>query len=203
MSREYVLMPNESIILKEAGIAHGGMMALYTDELMLTNLKIICTNKGMLGNVKEIFEYPLNQIKMYNGKPQAMVNKLSNGMPRLEVYFINGKVESFGFQSFGEGKIRQWIDAIGKLIGGETVEQASNYSSGSSVEHLKEAGRQVKKFGTDVLGALGLGSGSQKNGTESHGPERVSKKCASCSAPLVGNKGQVVRCKYCDTEQIL
>ena len=31
----------------------------------------------------------------------------------------------------------------------------------------------------------------------------VNKKCISCSAPLIGKKGQVVHCKYCDTDQIL
>ena len=34
-------------------------------------------------------------------------------------------------------------------------------------------------------------------------PARVNKKCMSCSALLVGKKGDVVCCKYCDTEQML
>ena len=32
---------DEVVILKETGVAHGGVMAIYTDELILTNKKII------------------------------------------------------------------------------------------------------------------------------------------------------------------
>jgi hypothetical protein len=34
-------------------------------------------------------------------------------------------------------------------------------------------------------------------------PERVARKCSSCSAPISGIKGQVVCCHYCDSDQQL
>ncbi|MDK7337204.1 hypothetical protein [Pauljensenia sp. UMB0895] len=208
VAKEYRLMPNEAVILKEVSVAHGGVRAVYTDELMLTNLNIVCTNKGMLGNTKNILQYPLSQIKKYNGRPQVIMGKLSNGMPCLEVYFINGGKESFKFQSGNKKKINQWIKAIGELVGGESVDQSTDIDTNdydgedTLVGAFKEVGEQFKDVGTEILGSLGFRLG-KKMSAPNQGVERISKKCVSCSAPLVGNKGQTVKCKYCDTEQSL
>lgn len=209
MAKQYRLMPNESVIMKESSVAHGGIWAIYTDELMLTNLNIVCTSKGTFGNVKNIFQYPLSQIKKYNGRPQVIMGKLSNGTPDLEIYFINGEVETFNFQSGNKKKINQWIEAITKIVGGGSVEQNGfsdeDYDEDDSdtlVGAFKEVGDQFKDVGAEFLGALGFKPGKKKSQTQQDSM-RVSKKCISCSAPLVGNKGQVVKCKYCDTEQTL
>lgn len=212
MTKQYRLMPNEAIILKEVSVAHGGVWAIYTDELMLTNLNIVCMNKGTFGNVKNIFQYPLSQIKKYNGKPQAIMGKLSNGTPSLEVYFVNGEVESFNFQLGNKKKINQWIDAINKLVGGGTVDQDFSSDEDDDDEDddedtfigaFKEAGDQFKDAAAELFGAFGFKPGKKKSASTSQGVERVGKKCVSCSAPLIGNRGQVVKCKYCDTEQAL
>ncbi len=209
MAKEYMMMPNEAIILKEVGIAHGGVMASYTDELMLTNLNIICTSKGVFGNIKKIYQYPLSQIKKYNGRPQVLSGNKSNGSSSLEVYFINGGVETFNFQWGNRRKIRQWIDAIDKLIGGGSVDQsaiidADDYDDGGTVVGvIKEVGGQVKDVGAELLGSLGFRPRKKKESVYEKNGENVSKRCASCSAPLVGRKGHTVKCKYCDTEQIL
>ena len=58
MAAKYNLMPNESIILKETGVAHGGVMAIYTDELMLTNLNIVS-----LRRLWENYQMELNALK--------------------------------------------------------------------------------------------------------------------------------------------
>lgn len=34
-------------------------------------------------------------------------------------------------------------------------------------------------------------------------PQKTAQKCASCSAPLAGHKGDIVRCLYCDSDQLL
>ncbi|WP_416143786.1 PH domain-containing protein [Planococcus koreensis] len=75
------LMPNESIILKSKNVMHGGLMANYTDELILTNQNIIHVKKGVFGNTKNVKKYPLNQIKIFNGKSQAILGKQRNGSP--------------------------------------------------------------------------------------------------------------------------
>ena len=89
MATKYKLLPNESIILQEDNVCHGNGFSAYTDDLLLTNLNIVLISKGMFGNVKGITQYPLNQIKMFNGKPQAIRGKQSNGSPCLDIYFTN------------------------------------------------------------------------------------------------------------------
>ena len=72
---------DEVVIIKEANVAHGG--SSYRDDLILTNKKLICISKGMFGGTKQIYHYPLDQIKVYNGIPQAKLGKHSNGFPSL------------------------------------------------------------------------------------------------------------------------
>mgnify|MGYP003192449862 CR=1 FL=1 len=47
-----------------------------------------------------------------------------------------------------------------------------------------------------VLGTIGINVKSKK-------AENITSKCIGCMAPLSGEHGQTVRCKYCDTEQTL
>jgi len=42
----YNLQPNESIIMKSDSVCHGGGLAGYTDELILTNLNIVLIRIG-------------------------------------------------------------------------------------------------------------------------------------------------------------
>lgn len=187
--------PNEAVILQEVSVAHGGAMAIYTDELILTNLNIYCINKGMFKNVKKVFCYPLNQIKMYNGKPQAMVGKLSNGTSTLEVFFMSGS-ETFNFQSNNKSTINKWIREINKILG--TDDGVDNEDGGNNytpVGYIKETWNTI---------ASNLGFNSKKPvSNQSQTNAKVTKKCISCSAPLVGVIGQTVCCKYCDTDQTL
>lgn len=95
------LMPNESIILKSTNVAHGGLMAVYTDDLILTNQNIIHVKRGVFGNTKNVKKYPVNQIKIFNGIPQAILGKQRSGNLQLEIYFLNG-LECYGFQTFSK-----------------------------------------------------------------------------------------------------
>lgn len=211
---KYRLMPNESMILQEIGVAHGGVMAIYTDELILTNLNLVCINKGMFGNTKNVYLYPLSQIKRYNGRPQVMMGKLSNGTATLDVYLNNGECESFNFQSGNKKNIKRWIDAVVSVIGGGELHDGSSYDknddydSDTLVGAIKEVGDQFKDVGSELLDALGFKP--RKKPAKAAAAtvtaavsEKISKKCMSCSAPLIGYRGQTVSCKYCNTEQTL
>ena len=209
MAAKYNLMPNESVIMQETSVAHGGAMAMYTDELILTNLNIVCISKGMFGNTKNIFQYPINQIKRFNGRPQTLMNKLSNGLPCLEIYFMNGASETFSFQTSNKKIISKWIDAINCIVTGNDIEDKSqiyeddDYDPDTLAGAFKEVGDQFKEIGAELRDAFGFKPKKKKNSDAELSPVKVSKKCISCSAPLVGYKGKSVKCKYCDTEQIL
>jgi len=197
------LQPNEKIILKDSGVAHGGIMAVNDDEIILTTLNIIHINKGLFGNTKGVTYYPLNQLK------QAIQGKHSNGIVTLELYFMNG-VESFNFNSVSSKKIKKWITAINDVKGATTPyydleEDDARIDPNSLAGQISEIGKQFKDVGDEFRAAFGFKPKSEQSpksiikGT----PTQISKKCIGCSAPLTGKVGQVVRCKYCDTDQTL
>ena len=190
------LMPNESIILKSNNVAQGGLMAAYTDELILTNQNIIHVKKGVFGNTKNVKRYPVNQIKIFNGEPQAILGKQQNGSPQLEIYFLNGH-ECFGFQSMTKKEVVQWINAITKLVTGH---ESTTVPLGFAIPGTEYLAETIKGTVDTFKNTIGIKSKKIDNGGSS---EKVTKKCISCSAPLTGNKGQTMHCKYCDTDQVL
>ena len=210
---KYQLMPNESMILQEVSVAHGSVMAICTDELLLTSLNLVCVHKGVFGNMKNVFTYPLSQIKRFKGKPQVMMGKLSNREETLDVYLNGGECESFYFQTKNKRTIKNWIEAIMSACGFDSSTDDSGdvddgYDSDTLAGAFKEVGDQFKEVENDFFDALGFKPrGKTKKsiaaGVASAAGEKVSKKCMSCSAPIFGNKGQTVKCKYCDTEQTL
>ena len=111
----YNLQPNEFMIMNQNQVSHGGRMANFTGELILTNLNIVLVSKGAFGNTKGVQTFPLNQIKVFNGKAQVLLGKTRGGYPQLDLYFLNGQ-ESFGFQSKKEAV--KWGANINKLITG-------------------------------------------------------------------------------------
>lgn len=199
MAANINLMPNEVVVLKEVSVAHGGIMASYKDELILTNLNLIYIDKGIFGNTKNIVKYPLKQIKIYNGKAQVLQGALSNGIPALEVYFING-METFYFQTQNKKNINKWMGAIQNTINGNTSEYSQPEEAGA-LDVFKEVGDQFKEVGQQFLDTFNLKMPNKKEKLLKE--EKTSKKCSSCSAPLVGSKGAIVKCQYCDTDQIL
>lgn len=162
---------DEVVILKETSVAHGGVMAIYTDELVLTNKKLICVNKGMFGGTKKIYHYPLDQIKVFNGVPQVQQGKLSNGTPCLDVYLVDGE-EHFNFQTKNKQKIALWIEEIRKRFGGNfaysSVRMSSSYDEDidedenssedddSLLGAFKEVGEEFKDVGIELADAFGI-----------------------------------------------
>ena len=198
MAAKFSLLPNESIIYKsESSVMHGGFMSTYTDDLVLTNLNIVYINKGIFGNVKGIQKFPVNQIKMFNGEPQAIMGKQQNGMPKLEIYFINGQQESFAFQSAGKKEVNKWINEICKLLTGHDKSSSVSSSKMSAIPGTEYLAETLKGTMDTFKGAFGIKSKEQAAEIP------ITKKCISCSAPLNGIKGQTVRCRYCDTDQVL
>lgn len=190
------LMPNESIILKSQNVAHGGLMAIHTDELILTTQNIIHVKKGVFGNTKNVKRYAVNQIKTFNGEPQAILGKQRNGSSQLEIYFLNGH-ECFGFQSMTKKEVVQWINAITKLVTGH---ESTTVPLGFAIPGTEYLAETIKGTVDTFKNTIGIKSKKTDNGVSS---EKVTKKCISCSAPLTGNKGQTMHCKYCDTAQVL
>lgn len=195
----YNLEPSESVIIQSTGVLceGGGLLTAYTDELILTNMNIIHISKGMFGNTKGVRKYPLNQVKIINGETQAFKGKGSNGLPLLQIYFVNGQL-NFSFQSSGKKEIMKYINEISKVLIGK--ESSRNSVANQYTIPGAEIVAATLKDTIDVFKGK-LGVKSKKEADEE--VIRYTKKCMGCMSPLSGTKGQSTCCRYCDTEQIL
>lgn len=188
---DYSLQPNETILMKTESVKHGGVMALYTDELVLTNLNLILCSKGVFRNKKGVTYYPLNQIKIYNGSAQVIETTEMN-QPVMEVMFIDGQ-ETFGFQSRRE--IKKWITNIKNVVTGNGAEfEVTNDRTLPGTELIADT---IKDTLGTVAGTFGISFGKTKSA------EKVTVKCVSCGATISGIAGSVVKCEYCGTEQTI
>ena len=191
MASRYNLQPNEVVILKDERVMHGSFTAVYTDELILTNLNLVLLKKGMFGNTKDILTFPINQIKVYNQQAQASIGKAANRTDLLEVYFLNGQ-EKFNFQSGGKRKLNEWIAKINQVVTGE--EAPEKLDSGMALPGAELVAGVLK----DTFGVF-----KSKLGSKSGIPVKVPIKCRSCGAPATGLQGQAITCEYCGSSRQL
>lgn len=196
---KYNLEPNESLLIQSTSVLCEGsrLMPVYTDELILTNLNIIHISKGIIGNIKRVQKYPLNQVKIINGEAQAIMGKSSNGMPELQIYFVNGQV-AFKFQILGKKEIVKYVNEISKVLIGND----SSRNSAANPFAIPGAGLVAETL-KDTIGVFKGTFGIKSKSKDADEPVRVTKKCIGCMSHLTGTKSQSIRCRYCDTDQIL
>lgn len=195
---KYNVQPNEVVVLKAESVQTGdGFLAVFTDDLVLTNLHLIRVSKGMFGNVKGIEYFPLARIKVFDNQAQAFLSKSGNGIAQLEVFFQDGE-QVFKFRKGGKREIVKWVAAINRVVTGDGTAAGSSASkalpgTGAVAETLRDTFSQFK-------GVLGGGAVDPK----AHGqPARASSKCSSCGATISGFTGTVAKCQYCDSESKL
>jgi len=195
------LQPNESVVMKSDHVRYitsSGFMSpyvdKYTNELILTNLNIILVNKSQFGKTKGVQYYPLNQIKVFDGKASALLSKQRSGLPQLEIYFMQGQ-EAFGFESKQE--VLKWVSNINQLLVGKVVgiDDSDDMTLPGTAQIVEPLKATIDAF----KGAFSLKSETKQEVSQ----EVVTGKCTACSAPISGVKGQAVKCQYCGSDQQL
>lgn len=190
---KYNLQPNESFILNKENVLHGNT----SGELILTNLNLVyITSKGVFRTTYITQLYPINQIKVFNGKAQAILGKDGN----IDIHFIN-RMESFKFRNTdtlfsvkkAEKEAGRWVNAINQLIIGQVSKIDSPVSP--SLANADVIAGTIKDTFDIFKGAL-LDKSQENNEI----PTKVAKKCIFCGAPISGTKGQIVSCQYCDAD---
>jgi len=187
---KYNLLPDESIILKSESVFLGNKLG----ELVLTNyyLKHIIA-KGVVKTKYITSQYALNEIKVYDKKASVVLGKNNT----LDIYLINGSV-SFRFYSddFFVGKKMkkesvQFASKINEIVTGEKIE----------IENANSRALPGSELIADTLkGTIDTFRSAFKTPVAE---EKLAKPCPSCTASMSGNKGSVVKCKYCNTEVTL
>lgn len=114
MNKYYQLKPNESVIRISEEIWFGNSIDDVA-ELMLTNLNIVVTtSKGVFRVVRSFKTFPIDQIKVIDGKIQTQVMfSDENGYYELRIHFNHGQ-EKFGYGV--EEEALQWASTINVLV---------------------------------------------------------------------------------------
>lgn len=219
---------DEVILKQDTSIKHdrGRLFDSVGDELVLTNHALIVVHKNAFGGVKDTCRFPLNEIKMVHGNPQAVLGRSSTGEKQLHVYFFSG-VEAFELGEPDDGFDEGAISSITGLFvpGSEKVRRRSRNEKDyiaswceaishaalglPQVEHVEASEKPKVGFAQTVVGGvagvLGISADSadSKGSTRSARSSCLTRKCIGCMAPLSGVIGQRVICSYCDTEQVI
>lgn len=168
----------------------------YTDELILTSHNLVLVKKGALGRTKGIRVFPLQQVRVFQGRAQAIVTKSRGRLPGLEVYLQNG-TETFRFitdRGSSDREARFWSEKINEVITGTSSRIAS-----ADASLIDRASETVK----DTVGAFKEAFGIRTKAdieaaALAAASVPIAGDCTSCGAPVSGIRGQAVICSYCD-----
>lgn len=190
------LQAYESIMVQIRGVSPGNSGPSYKDELVLTNLHLFHISKGFFGKVKDIKKYPVEGIKVVDDRAQVfLANPANDGSLSLQVFFDYGLV-SFRLRSDSRPYVWQLINSINQLRTGKPL-QADTAGYPMALQGVGYLAEVVK----DTIGAFRQSMGMDAKREAER--ERAAVSCGNCAAPLSGYKGQLVRCPYCNSEQVL
>ncbi len=190
------LQPYESIMVQIRGVAASDGRLSYRDELVLTNLHLFHISKGFLGKVKDIAKYPVGKIKVVNDRAQVfLANPADDGSLSLQIFFDYGLV-SFRLRSDMRRYAWQLINSVNQLRTGKPLQ-----SDTSGFPMALQGVGYFAEVVRDTIGAFrqSLGLDAKREAER----EIAATSCRSCAAPLSGYKGQLARCPYCNSEQLL
>lgn len=115
-----------------------------TSELILTNLNVIAIIKNNEELPKEevtVLVYPIQSIKMYEGKPQVKPNgKL------VEIYLLETELE---VEFFSKSDLHNFVNATNKLLTGKTIIQRGADKIKETIDVVDET------FGINTVQATG------------------------------------------------
>jgi hypothetical protein len=194
---KYNLLPDESIITKIEDVVHEKKRG----ELVLTNHNLVfIVTKGVFKTTYITQRYPVNQIKVYDGKAQVICDKEAN----IEVFFYDGqkvfKVNPIE-GSFSGKKERNAAQLFADYI--------NNLLTGAPIEHITAKNKTNNKAipGTAFVAETLKGTIDTFKDAFNKQPikqeVRIALSCMSCGAQITGIQGQVVRCQYCNSDQQL
>lgn len=187
---DYNLDIDEAVILQNNNVACiTNSLPVFKDELVLTNKNIIYVCIGVFGRVKEIKKYPLEQIKMYNNKPQVLILKAKDGNKEMQIFTVNQQM-SFRFRDSEKKQMPIWIDKITQLmVKGETTINNKGTKTLPGIKNIVETIKETKYSLKDVMFTKAA--------------KKIYITCPKCGAQIEGVKKQVAVCEYCGNRMTL
>ncbi|WP_099331840.1 hypothetical protein [Actinomyces minihominis] len=191
---EYSLQPNEVVLLRKEHVSQEAGRKIIQVDLILTNLHIVASQRGMFGGVKSTMLYPLDQVKVFRDQVQAIPEGQGRHDGTLRIYFYQGEA-CFRLQNRREAML--WAEKIDEAITGRPA--AVNSTCSEALPGAETVANVIK----DTVGVFkkSFGIGSKNSGSATDEPQQVAGACRSCGAAVATVRNQVATCSYCGTVQ--
>lgn len=177
------LPPNEYAILINKAVKYGnGFFQVYSNELMLTNLNLVITLKGIMGGIKDKKIFGLNNIKIIDNTPQVSSSG-KNESGSLIISFLHG-TEFFGFSEQNEAY--KWREMIINVVNANRY--TASYQPPKQQQNQEEKVTVREYYYKEVPVPFN---------------ETVVTKCSSCGSSIFGKSGDIVKCNFCGSENLL
>ena len=175
---------DEAVILREEEVCVGSS---GNADLILTNKNIIQVNRGFWGGTKDSIKYPLENLKVLNGKANVRIGKSRSDAKQLELYFVDCEKYYQFNHAFSE---RNWAREIVK----------AHKNRMATIENEQKAKCEKHSIFQSISGTIG----SVKDAFFARKVQTQKIcKCPKCGAELIGVKGMEVQCSYCDAIVII
>ncbi len=222
MAMTYSLHPGETEILRAQKVKYARLMNPSGDELVLTDRRLILIRKGWNGETKDVRFFDLQDIDFKDGEPAVYMDAEWESL-RLLIISIHGRKEEFALRAADQDTLMRWVNEIWYLVSDLPLPYPD---AGINPDYLKEdmiMKEQEKPLSylnvptfdwnedTSRLTIRNIPAADFNEDTSQFAvrsiaaPEkkRVTVRCFACRAPLTGEVGEVVKCRYCDTEQTI
>lgn len=191
---DFILQPDEVIILKEDQIRHPTNSWLdHMVDLVLTNRRLVVINRKVFG--KEVVMHPISQIKVFNGQAQVVLTDKTE----VEIFLLDGS-QKFDFDN--TKMAAKWMEQINLLATGREREvvQDNGLSKVSKALKGKRVTFQVA-FGSQQPAPAPLPAPAPGPAPVAPTPPaplvKVTDECSHCGAPIEGFSGRSATCTYC------
>ena len=109
----------EALVLRSDQVGKGDGIHMLNNALILTTRNVYFIEHGFWGTAKDCEKYPLKNLVIANGIPQAFRSKNNYSLNVLDLYFTTGQV-SFAFN--WKREVEKWIKSITDVVLNEDLE---------------------------------------------------------------------------------
>lgn len=186
---DFKLESNESVIGRcDNAYDKKNLWIMKMGTLLVTSKNVIWAERNAFMTLKHLHKTPLRDLKIHDNQVQIGYSENPGEYPKITFYFCDHEETYFSQNGLA---LKELINKVNQEVTGNTMDVAG-VSAGAPQGGMDYV---VKSFKS----AFGVFD----NPVTHEQPIPVAKKCICCGASLSGFKGQIIKCPYCDTKQVL
>lgn len=176
-ANEYMLSELQNVMERHGVLTKVG-------NLMVTNQRIIFSKTGAFGISKVAGEWPITDVKVFDGTAQVKVTSVYGTQTKLDIYLRSGQLSYF-VNGAGNSEVSVFANEVNHAATG-TDEDV--YSGEGNAKGLKAIAQVFR--GSMAEEAQKVDKSKQ---------QKIALKCPHCGGSFEGVRGKTAKCPYCDS----